>query len=200
MYDVDGAFPGADVSAIEPGTNLLVSGDTHRAHELTIDLLARGPDRQEAAVLVSTNESAAAVLDAFEARGALDPTRVGVVDCTAGDDDRTDAESPVAYLGSPGDLTGISLEFAKLFERLQPTALRVGLSSVSTLLMYTEVETTFRFVHVFCSRIRTGGWLGVFTIDPEMHDPEAVNTIRALFDCEAQLGEDDIEVRGEGFV
>lgn len=196
MYDVADALPSAPVSALEPGTCLLVSGPTRETHALTIDLLAMGPEREETAMLISTNEPAGTVLEAFETHGALISDLVGVVDCTTGEGESATGHVPVSYLSSPGDLTGLSLEVAKLVETLNPTRLRIGLSTISTMLMYTEVETTFRFLHVFCSRIRTGGWLGVFTIDPGMHEPEAHNTIRALFDAEVVLDETGREFRG----
>lgn len=196
MYDVADALSSTSITSLEPGTCLLLTGPTRETHEIAVDLLAMGPDREETAILISTNEPAEAVLTEFETRGALVSDLVGVVDCTTGEDPAVTAAVPVSYLSSPGDLTGMSLEVAKLVERLNPTRLRIGLSTISTLLMYTEVETAFRFLHVFCSRIRTGGWLGVFTMDPAMHDPEAPNTVRALFDGELVVDETGIEVRG----
>lgn len=200
MYDVAEAIPGTDFTEARPGTSLLVTGNTHRAHDLTLDLLTRGPATGEAAILITTNESAETVLADVDERGVVDTDLIGILDCTTGADNRLEADVPVAYLSTPGDLTGISLEFAKLVDRLNPTELRVGLSSISTILMYAEVETTFRFLHVFCSRARSGGWFAVFTIDPEMHDDEVVNTIRALFDCEIRLREEGLDVRGAGLV
>lgn len=195
MYDVDGTLPDGR-TVLDAGTTLLVTGDAQSTHELTLDLLAKGPSNTEAAILVSTNESAAEVISALEERNVLDSDLIGILDCTSGDEPRTAAAVPVAYLSSPADLTGISLEFAKLVDRLEPAELRVGLSTISTLLMYTDVETTFRFLHVFCSRIRSGGWLGVFTLDPAMHDSETTNTIRTLFDGEVAVDEAGLELRG----
>jgi hypothetical protein len=149
---------------------------------------------------VTTNSGARSGIEEFERCGALAPERVGLIDCTARESDRADTDVPVRYLGSPGDLTGISLEFAKLVKGLGDTnGLRVGVSTVSTILMYADAETVFRFLHVFTSRIRSGGWFGAFSLDPEMHDPQTVNTIRAVFDSEARISDDGIELRGDGF-
>ena len=113
-----------------------------------------------------------------------------------------DDADPVAVrrLNSPGDLTGISLEFAKLLDGGDDAVpVRVGFASISTALMYAELRTMFRFLHVFTARIRSGEMFGVFTMDPAMHEEQAHNTIRAVFDCEATVEEGGTELRGTGF-
>lgn len=201
MYDVDGLLPEAGASAFDAGTSLLVTGDTARSHQFVLDVLARGNDSGESNVLVTTNHGGERALAAFRERDALVPERIGIVDCTAQESTRTDTDATVRYLSSPADLTGISLEFAKLVKGFPDPdgPLRVGFSTISTVLMYANTETVFRFLHVFTSRIRTGDWFGVFTIDPEMHDPQVVSTIRAVFDAEAEVREDGVRLRGSGF-
>ena len=70
---------------------------------------------------------------------------------------------------------------------------------MSTSLMYTELRTMFRFLHVFTARIRSGDMFGVFSLDPTMHEEKAHNTIRAVFDCEATVDESEIRVSGTGY-
>lgn len=197
MYEVAG-LPGAQ--SFEPGTTLLVTGDTHRSRDLVIDMLAGGTPSQ-AAILTVTDAGSAAAVRAFEGRGA-DTGRVGIIDCTndeAGADLETAAR--IRSVNSPGDLTGISVEFAKLAQafRDEVDEIRVGLASISTVLMYTDSETAFRFLHVYASRIRSGGMFGVFTMDPAMHDGQVVSTIRAIFAAEAQVGAEGVELRGTGY-
>jgi hypothetical protein len=64
--------------------------------------------------------------------------------------------------------------------------------------MYVDLQTVFRFLHVFTSRVSSGGWFGVFTLDPEMHDAQAVSTVRAAFDAEARLTDDGVALQGDG--
>lgn len=201
MYDVDGLFPETGATAFEDGTSLLITGETGAAHRLVLDLLARGSTVGESTVLVTTNHGAERATSALQERDALVADRMGVIDCTAQESGQPDTEIGIRYLNSPGDLTGISLEFAKLVKGFPDPGgpLRVGFSTVSTVLMYTNPETVFRFLHVFTSRIRSGDWFGVFTLDPEMHDPQVVNTIRAVFDAEAHVEGDAVELRGSGF-
>ena len=66
--------------------------------------------------------------------------------------------------------------------------------------MYGELQTVFRFLHVFTSRIRSAGLFGLFALDPGMHEEKATNTIRAIFDAEASVSEDGVDLRGSGYL
>ena len=70
---------------------------------------------------------------------------------------------------------------------------------VSTLLMYADVQTVFRFLHVFTSRLDSAGLFGIFTLQPGMHDEQETNTIRTLFDSQATIEQEDIALRGSGY-
>jgi archaellum biogenesis ATPase FlaH len=59
---------------------------------------------------------------------------------------------------------------------------RVMLHSLSTLLMYADLQTVFRFLHVFTGRIQSVDGLGVFAIDDSAHDDQTMNTLKQLFD------------------
>jgi hypothetical protein len=199
-YSVPGLRSGSRVS-FAPGANLLVRGASGEAESTLLDALADGPPG-ETTVLITTTRSADWLLSGLRERGT-DPTRgLGIVDATGGDSDA--GEVPVERIGSPGDLTGISLEFAKLVQRFEQSGaddrVRVGLASVSTLLMYSDVQTVFRFLHVFTSRIQSAGLFGVFALDPGMHDDQTVNTVRAIFDAEARVGDGAVTLNGNGFV
>lgn len=201
-YDVDGLRP-ATTTSFDSGTSLLVTGPTQPARDRLLDVIAAGSAHEESAIVVSTDISARAVIEALRERGPLPPGRVGIVDCTDGPDGGAVEDARVAQLSTPADLTGISLEFAKLLDWLQQDGmggrLRVGVVSVSTLLMYSELQTVFRFLHVFTSRIASAGMFGAFSIDPDMHDGQTYNTIRAIFDCEATVDSDGVSLRGSGY-
>jgi len=183
-----------------PGTNLLVSGASGEAESMLLDVLADGPPG-ETRVLITTNPSADWLLSELRDRGTDPTTGLGIVDATGGNSDVGGV--PVERIGSPGDLTGISLEFAKLVQRFEQSGagdrIRIGVASVSTLLMYSDVQTVFRFLHVFTSRIQSAGLFGVFTLDPGMHDEQTVNTVRAIFDAEVRVEDGTVTLNGNGF-
>lgn len=191
-YRVEGFEAAASFDA---GTSLLLSGNPMDASEHLLDVVTPEPDEQ--AIVITTKTAASTVLSELENRGAL-REQLGIIDCT-GQESAVD-DVPIRALGSPGDLTGISLEFAKLLSELgEDRPVRVGFNSVSTTLMYTELRTMFRFLHVFTARIRSGRMFGAFAVDPSMHEPQAHNTLRAVFDCEAEIGDDGVTLRGTGF-
>jgi hypothetical protein len=186
----------------DDGSSLLVTGNVGAGREAALDVLD-DISGSETVVFISTNDGAASAVDWFAERGVDTTVRLGIVDAS-GSSTPVPEGLPVERLGSPGDLTGMSLGFAKLAQRFEQAGsgdrIRVGLVSVSTLLMYADVQTVFRFLHVFTSRIRSGGLLGVFTLEPGMHDDQTVNTVRAIFDSEARVDEDGtVDLRGTGF-
>ncbi|KAB7514036.1 hypothetical protein DM867_09685 [Halosegnis rubeus] len=198
-YDVSGF---GEVTFSE-GTSVLVSGDASQARERVYDAVAEGLADGEAAVFISTNESPRRILDALGDRIDIPAERFAIVDVSGdGDDGEIDGVS-VRAVGSPGDLTGMSLAFAKqlqlLEERGAATEARVVIDSVSTLLMYADVQTVFRFLHVFTSRLDSAGLFGIFTLQPGMHDEQETNTIRTLFDSQATIEQEDIALRGSGY-
>ena len=193
-YRVDGI---EQTTTFDDGVSLLMTGSSTVTGERILDAVA--PENDERTIVVTTNAGAKTVATELERRGA-DRSQIGIIDCTKADSDLEGVT--VRNLNSPGDLTGISLEFAKLLDQNsenEPVRARIGLESVSTALMYTELRTMLRFLHVFTARIRSGDMLGVFLMDPSMHEEQAYNTIRAVFDCEAQFDGDAVSLSGTGF-
>ena len=184
-------------SAFDDGVSLLLTGSSTETTDGLLDVVAPAEDEQ--AVVITMSTGAKTIVNELERRGA-DRDRISIIDCTNAE---TDVEGvPVRHLNSPGDLTGISLEFAKLLGQDgedESVRARIGVASVSTALMYTELRTMFRFLHVFTARVRSGDMLGVFSMDPTMHDEKAHNTIRAVFDCEAEIGDGAVSLSGTGY-
>lgn len=193
-YRLDGF---GDVTSFDDGVSLLMTGKSTTTNQRLLDAIT--PESDERTVVITTNTGPKTIVNELERRGAS-RDQIGIIDCTNAESDIEGVS--VRQLNSPGDLTGVSLEFAKLFDRNtdeETVRARIGFASVSTALMYTELRTMFRFLHVFTARIRSGDMFGVFSLDPTMHDEKSHNTIRAVFDCEAEIDEDEIAVTGTGF-
>ncbi|MFC7045217.1 RAD55 family ATPase [Halobacteriaceae archaeon GCM10025711] len=186
MYELGGAF---SEDVVAPGTNLLVAGAPMTGKRaLALDVLARGSADGEGALVVTTKDSAERVLADFRSLPEVTAdARVGVVDCvsrqqgvrTASDDEF------VRFASSPNDLTGIGIELSELlqtFYRDDNRRNRVLLHSLSTLLMYADLQTVFRFLHVFTGRVQSVEALGLFVIDSTAHDAQTLSTIKQLFD------------------
>jgi len=185
MYDLS---PVLDAE-VQPGTNILLAGPPLTGKRaLGFDILAAGVDAGDGAVVVSTKDSAQRVLSDLERRFDYENQPVAVVDCVTrqqGISDVTEDER-IKYVSSPVDMTGIGIKLSEILEEFYQTREikhnRVMLHSLSTLLMYSDLQTVFRFLHVFTGRIQSVDGLGLFAIDSTAHDDQTMNTLKQLFD------------------
>ena len=196
-YHVGDVLP--QVETLPRGSCLLVTGAAMSGKTaFAVDLLAAGIERGEHALVVTPDEGAPRLRSRF-------PTtdRLHVVDCS-GTGGTFDDTPSVKYVSSAGDLTGIGIGIAKCTQAIGDRAregVRLAVLSLSTVLRYTSLDSLFNFVHVLTGRIEAAGYLGVFTLDPTVHDATTVNTIKAQVDGVVELREGeagDREVRVTG--
>ena len=67
--------------------------------------------------------------------------------------------------------------------------------------MYSNIQTVFRFLHVFTGRIKSAGALGIYVIESGMHDEQSIATLKQLFDgmIEIKFENDRNFIRVVGF-
>jgi len=193
-------FTGLPVESVSPGTNFLLTGP---ALSGTREILLRLLLGEDGVLLITADTSARKMLAAFEdVGGRIDRQRVHVVSCTQARDDTVDKF--VSSVGSPGDLTGIGIEYSGQYEQVYSRGydtVRTGIYTLTPLLVYSEdVRPVFRFVNTVTSRIRTADGLGVCAIDPSAHDEQVVNSIAQPFDARIDVRETDgdLELRVRG--
>ena len=199
-HDTRYEFPDLPLSSVDPGTNLLLTGPTlDGARELLLRLLLG----EDGVVIITADTSARKVLSAFEGIGGrVDRERVRVVSCGQERDD--EAGEFAASVGSPGDLTGIGIEYSGQYEQVYARGydtVRTGIYTLTPLVVYSEdVRPVFRFVNTVTSRIRTADGLGVCAIDPSAHDERVVTSVAQPFDARIDVREagGDIELRVQG--
>jgi len=193
-------FPDLPLKSVGAGTNLLLTGPTlEGARELLLRLLLG----EDGVVIITADTSARKVLGEFEdVGGRIDRERVRVVSCAQERDD--DLGDFVTSVGSPGDLTGIGIEYSSQYEAVYARGydtVRTGIYTLTPLLVYSEdVRPVFRFVNTVTSRIRTADGLGVCAIDPSAHDERVINSIAQPFDARVDVREVDgtIQLRVRG--
>lgn len=194
MYDLADVLPDTEV---DPGTNVLIAGPPLTGkRKIALDVLASGANDGEGTIIVTTKDSADKVLSEFD--GVIDDpdeANVGIVDCvtkqrgigTVEDDPR------IKYASSPVDMTGIGIKLSEFLQEFYEvrglTNNRILLHSVSTLLMYSNLQTVFRFLHVFTGRVQSADALGVYVIDSTAHDDQTMNTLKQLFDAVIEVKE-----------
>jgi hypothetical protein len=205
MSEREYAFDGLPLDPVRRGTSLLVAGPTHAGtRELAYRMLAGGS--HEGVIVLTTNTAAADITAECEAVGIeVSPDRMGIVDCIDSDDSGVPAR--VLTVSSAQDLTGIGMRYSKLYSDFHTEgveSVRTGLFSISTVLSLTELQTVSRFVHTLVGRVSKVGGLGVFLVDPAMHDERELRTIAQFCDGRVDVrgreGESGPELRSQGFL
>ena len=191
MYELTPHFD----AEVEPGTNILLTGPPLSGkRSIMMDVLAAGTDRDEGAIVVTTKDGADRVLRDYEKRTPYEGKPVAVVDCVTRQQGGETRESDrIKYASSPVDMTGIGIKLSEFLQAFGDRGIernRVMVHSLSTLLMYSDLQTVFRFLHVFTGRVQSVDGLGLFSIDSTAHDDQAMNTIKQLFDGIVTVPED----------
>ena len=180
----------AAIGGIRKGSNIMLIGPPMSGKEVILYyIMYYGAAKNENAVItVTTRESATNILEWFkEHKLALPLSRVGIVDCVTKTLGGAAVENEnIKIASSPVDLTGIGVKISQFFEEyymkknIRKTQLHIN--SLSTILMYSNIQTVFRFLHVFTGRIKATGALGIYTIESGMHDEQSIATLKQLFD------------------
>ncbi|WP_458210661.1 helix-turn-helix transcriptional regulator [Haladaptatus sp. NG-SE-30] len=69
----------------------------------------------------------------------------------------------------------------------------VSVQTLTVLLEYVDFDTAFRYLHILTHRVQAAGAVGYFQMDPDIHDPETINTLKTLFDVVVEVSEDGAE-------
>ncbi len=175
---------------IKKGSNIMLIGPPMSGKEAILSHVAyHGAAKNENAVItVTTRESAANILELFQQNKLTLPmSRIGIVDCVTKTLGGTAVETDnIKIASSPVDLTGIGVKISQFFEEFfmkkNIRKIQLHINSLSTILMYSNIQTVFRFLHVFTGRIKSAGALGIYVIESGMHDEQAIATLKQLFD------------------
>jgi len=194
MYELGPEFNG---ESVEPGANILISGPPLSGkRRLAMEALAHGIDQGEGGVVITTRDSSDRVLT--DVRSLLDDPEnatLGVVDCVTKHQGRSAMDSDlVKHASSPLDMTGIGIKFSEFVEEFYTgrgiQQNRVVLDSLSALLLYSDLQTVFRFMHVLTNRIEDADAVGLHVIESTAHNQESLNTLKQLFDGVVEVDAD----------
>ncbi|MFB6131193.1 MAG: hypothetical protein ABEJ28_10275 [Salinigranum sp.] len=190
----------------EPGTNVLITGPVLTGKRtLLLSLLAAGATEDRPSLLVTTRADASSVVREFSSLGGA-ADRLDVVDCVSRSylPERRVDEPGRRYVSNPGDLTGIGIAATEALHRFsfEDVPGRVGLHSLSTMVMYADTRRLFQFLHVLTGRIRVADNVGMFVLDDAAVDDREFEILTQPFDARIEVREDDdgdrqIRVRGD---
>lgn len=191
MYELGPPFSGVSVPV---GTNILLSGPPLAGKRyLAGQTLAVGARRDEGTIIVTTRDSAVRVRETFAPLVGRD-TDIAVVDAVTQHIGRPIDADTTKYVPSPRDMSEIGVKFSEFIQTFYTEQRReynrVMVDSLTTLLLYATLQTVFRFLHVFTSRVETVDGLGLYTVESTAHDGETMNTLEQLFDASIDIDAD----------
>jgi hypothetical protein len=193
MYNYKSGITQIDqvTGGLEAGTNFLVlAPPMSLAEELAYSLTR--PLTGEYAIVLSTNDRAAEVIDAFKVMN-VDKRYVGTIDAITKSSTPGIADTNrLMFVASPTDLTGIGIKFSKMIELifdgdfsdgesgLFPPPVRFCVNSISTLLMYRKLEVLYQFLHVVTSKVKKIDGVGFYLLNNESFDEKTISLIKQL--------------------
>jgi len=188
------------------GSNIMLTGPAMCEKDaLACNILYAGLTRGESAILVTTEETGSGVLKWFKQHELeINRERLGIVDCISTSlGIRVSDTENIKMAPSPLDITGIGIkisQFLKQFSDDENRKTRLVINSLSTMLMYSNLQTVFRFLHVFTGRIKAADALGIYVLEAGMHDDKTIATLKKLFDgvIEIKEGNDNFSIRAMG--
>jgi KaiC/GvpD/RAD55 family RecA-like ATPase len=191
MYDLDGALPTGEPTAVDPGSSIVVSGPAFSGQEnVLFDVLAAGEEDGEGAVVVTTDLPARKVRQAYRDRGG-DDDRLYVVDARGGGGGSEGRR--LQTVSSPADLTGIGIRLVQALRDLESQGVdrvRIAVHSVSTFVQYLDETVVFQFLHTLTGRVQATDHLLVASLTDGPGD-RTLDTVGSAFDVLVQIREQD---------
>ena len=178
------------IGGIRKGSNLMLIGPPMSQKEIILHNIMYHSSviNENAVITVTTHESATQILEWFkENKMVLPLSRIGIIDCITKSIGRTAFETEnIKFASNPMDLTGIGVQISQFFEdfllKKKIPKIQLHINSLSAILMYSNIQTVFRFMHVFTGRIKAAGALGIFVVDSGMHEDHTIVALKQLFD------------------
>ena len=189
------------VGSIKKGSNIMIIGPPMSGKEIILNhIMYHGAVHNDNAVVkVTTRYPASHVFEWFDDNKIPLPlSKIGIIDCVAKTLGKEVVETEnIKIANSPVDLTGIGVKISHFFEEFimkkNIPNIQLHVDSLSALMMYSNLQTVFRFLHVFTGRIKAAGALGLFLVEDGMHDEKDIVTLKQLFDGMVEIkSENDV--------
>ena len=180
--------------------NVLLSAPSMSGDERGVctDLLF-GADPAETSVLwVTFRRDPDACLDQWTNATDDRPRNAAVI--AVGDVGTVDAEwAEIESVSSASDLTGLGIEIGEFLSAWEGNVV-VCFDSLTAMLQYVEVETTYEFLHAVTGQLYAADARAHFHVGPNAHDRQTVDSITSLFDAVVELGDGEPTVRKRALI
>jgi len=186
---------------VPPGSNLLLLGDLFSGKDIfSKEFIKEGLNNSEACIFVSTNDPIQETLEEFK---DYNLESLGIINCISARSD-LDNDFPligqIRFASSPTDLPMIMAfinEFLDLFRARDVPGIRIVFDSVSTLLMYSNLKTIFKFLHVLTNTVKARNAVLLMTMEEGVHDKIEISSLQRL--NQGIITMSDGELRFNGF-
>jgi hypothetical protein len=175
----------------DPGTNVLVLADAlgDAKRECCGNLLGVDAPENLDVLRISYSRDADELVEEWrQAYGEL-PARTGIVrvgdqaSLTGRDPDAADLDRVAVTTANPNDVTGLGMRLNNyLSDHDTDLQLVVCFDSLTQMLQFTDVQSAFKFVHMFTGQLREVDAIAHFHMDPSAHDPQTVSRLKPAFD------------------
>lgn len=179
-----------------PGTNLMVLAPSlsDAKRDTCLELQGAGPPAGLDVLRVTYSDSPSELVTEWESHYGDLPGRMGIV--TVGDQPgqhRTDDDLPedvFVTTANPNDITGLGMRLNNYLNDVSADGqLVVCFDSVTELLQFAEIQSAFKFLHMFVGQLRDADAIGHFHLDPGAHDDRTISRLKPLFDSAVDLTE-----------
>ncbi|MFC7077248.1 DUF7504 family protein [Haloarcula halophila] len=173
-----------------PGTNVLVLapslGEAKRA--ACLNLLAPGDLDTLDVLRITYSSSPRELVDEWLADHEELPGRMGIIDVgdRAGVGSAGDTDLPEGVFvtdANPNDITGLGMRLNNYLNDVpEESQLVVCFDSLTELLQFADVQSAFKFLHMFTGQLRQVDAVGHFHLDPGAHDDQVISRLKPVFD------------------
>ena len=89
---------------------------------------------------------------------------------------------------NPNDVTGLGMRLNNYLGDHDPdNQLVVCFDSLTQMLQFADVQSVFKFVHMFTGQLREVDAIGHFHMDPDAHDAQTVSRLKPAFNDAIQI-------------
>lgn len=176
--------------AIDPGTNVLLQAPSLSAarHDRCQELLAPGDPAGLDVLRITYSDDPQSLLDDWRETVGEMPARTGIVVVGGAADfegvtEPTEGDTVAVTTANPNDLTGLGMRLNNYLNDVDPEdQLVVCLDSLTELLQFADIQSAFKFLHMFTGQLREANGIAHFHIDPDAHDTKVISQLKPAFD------------------
>lgn len=177
------------IGGIKKGSNIMLIGPSMCGKEVILNHAMQGSltGNENAAIIVTTREPAMHMMERFKRNKSCLLSKIGFVDCVSKSIQHEAVENGnIRIVISPADLTNIGVKISQFiqdfFVRRNIKKIQLHFNSLSIILMYSNIQTVFRFLHILTGRIKEMGALGIYVVDSGVHSQQTIATLKQLCD------------------